>query len=143
MKTQTFLDDGGDAAALAAHPEEADLNAWLCRALIGAERHAQALPLCREAAAAGSLAGQWSLGTLYDFGFGVAEDPRQAAHWYRQAAIHGYAWVQHNLGLMYLRGRGVARNPAQAAEWFQRAAEQGQPRAQFNLGVQHLKRDAV
>ena len=152
--------------AVKEHPNNADLKAYLCRALLKAERDQEALAQCRQAAAAGSLAGMTSLGFLYQNGRGVEKDDAQAVAWYRKAAEQGYppaqnnlgvmyagespavAWyrkatkqggadAQKNLGGMYADGRGVEQDDAQAVAWFRKAAEQGFANAQFNLGQRY------
>jgi hypothetical protein len=67
-------------------------------------------------------------------GFGVAQDPQQAAYWYRLAADKGHAEAQFNLGRLYAGGKGVKRDEEQAARWVSASATQGYAPALADLG---------
>ena len=82
----------------------------------------------------GNAEAQFNLGTIYDLGLGVKQDPVKAATWYRKAAEQGYAHAQSTLAALYFGGEGVPQDYAQAAEWYRKAAEQGLAEAQYNLG---------
>ncbi|KAF9160413.1 hypothetical protein DFQ26_005535 [Actinomortierella ambigua] len=99
------------------------------------EQVTEAAKWFRAAAKQGHAAAQFSLGTLYDQGHGVAQDDAKAAKWYRRAADQGHADAQLNLALMYHSGQGVPRSEIEAVRWFHKAAEQGDASAQFNLAV--------
>ncbi|MDP2832329.1 MAG: tetratricopeptide repeat protein [Pseudomonadota bacterium] len=88
-----------------------------------------------KAAEAGDATGQFYVGVLYYFGYGVKKAPKTAAAWFRKAAEQGQSDAQHSLGVMLAHGQGVAKNEAEAAAWFRKAAEQGYADAQNNLGV--------
>jgi hypothetical protein len=60
---------------------------------------------------------QFLVGTMFDFGHGLAEDPVNAAKWYRKAAWQGIKAAQFYLGRMYLHGRGVPKNYDEAFVW--------------------------
>ncbi len=89
----------------------------------------------RPLAEQGDAAAQHGLGILYQYGFGVAEDPALAARWYRAAAEQGHANAQAKLAYLHGRGKGLPRDYAAAARWFRESAEQGHAEAQFNLGI--------
>ena len=57
----------------------------------------------------GDAESQYTLGTLYELGEGVAEDVKEAFKWFSLAASQGYAKAQNNLGYMYDLGEGVAQ----------------------------------
>ncbi len=149
--------------AMRAVPDDPDLKAYLCRALQKAGRFGESTPLCREAAQAGSAAGQWLLGNAYRTGASGERDDTSAMIWYRiaagqryapayfalaayaksstdradwlgKAALNGLPAAQQLLGWMYERGLGVDMSDAQAAIWYRKAAEQGNADAQFSLG---------
>ena len=44
---------------------------------------------------------QLRLGQMYQYGFGVKEDHKEAVKWYRLAAEQGEPEAQHSLGAMY------------------------------------------
>ena len=83
----------------------------------------------------GDAIAQWSLGTAYHKGDGVAKDDVAAAKWYRKAAEQNYAQAQRNLGSCYVYGLGVVKDEAEAVKWYRKAAEQNDPDAQFNLSA--------
>jgi len=92
---------------------------------------AELTPLAKQ----GDPRSQYSMGLLYENGFGVAIDPTVAATWYLKAAEQGNSDAQYNLGVMLERGVGVPVNHTEAARWYRPAAEQGDIDALNNLGV--------
>ena len=65
------------------------------------------------------------LGFMYQFGYGVPKEDKEAVRWYRLAADRGNAQAQKNLGFMYEFGRGVPQDFAQAHMWFNLAGAGG------------------
>ena len=120
--------------ALALVPEDPVALAAYGRALYKTEQYPKALEAMRRAAAGGHPYGQFGMGDLCDFGYGMAQDHVEAVAWYRKAAEQGYAPAQSNLGAKYEHGEGVDQDNAQAVAWYRKAAEQGYAKAQFNLG---------
>ena len=84
---------------------------------------------------AGDARAQYSMGVLYENGFGVAKSPVTAADWYRKAAEQGNTDAQYNLGAMNEHGSGIPVDYAEAARWYRPAAEAGDIDALSNLGV--------
>lgn len=99
------------------------------------ERYDEAFTLWNELARGGDVRAQVNLGTMYDSGSGVAENPVLAAKWYRMAAEQGNCGAQYNLAVMYATGRGVPLDAAASAAWYRKAAEQGFSVAQYDLGM--------
>jgi TIR domain-containing protein/Sel1 repeat-containing protein len=97
------------------------------------ENYDQVVQWYRKAAEQGHAGAQYSLGRMYDLGWGVAEDNHQAVQWYRKAAEQGHAGAQYNLGMMYDRGWGMAKDAIQAVQWYRKAAKQGYAMAQDEL----------
>jgi len=95
--------------------------------------YVQAAALWRETAEQGDPAAQHSLGYLYERGWGVEQDHREAAHWYRAAAERGNPGSMLNLGALYVNGEGIERDLSRAYTWFRLAALQGQQLAPFNI----------
>ncbi|QWG12219.1 sel1 repeat family protein [Bradyrhizobium sediminis] len=91
--------------------------------------YATALRLYRQMADQGNGNAQFSLGTIYEKGRGVAQDDAEAAKWYRLAADQGHPTAQFNLGIMYDNGRGVAQNKVLAHAWFSLSVAQGNQEA--------------
>lgn len=87
--------------------------------------YATALRLYRMMADQGNGNAQFSLGTIYEKGRGVAQDDAEAVRWYRLAAEQGHPQAQLHLGAAYDSGRGVAQDVVLAHMWFNLAAAQG------------------
>jgi hypothetical protein len=84
-------------------------------------------------------AAQYTLGTYYMTGHGVAQDDAEAARLFRVAADKGGVLAQQNLAVFYMVGRGLAQDDAEAARLCRLAADQGCAPAQYNLAI--LTRD--
>jgi TPR repeat protein len=98
------------------------------------KNYAKAAELFKESALHGNVEAQATLGTLYEYGQGVAQNNQEAILWYRKAADQGSVEAQDKLGLMYDEGRGVAQDYQQAAFWYRKAADKGLADAEFHLG---------
>jgi uncharacterized protein len=68
---------------------------------------------------------QYRLGTMHEWGMGVAMDYREAVKWYRLAAAQGHVEAQFTLGFMYGSGTGVRQDDVLAYAWYELAALQG------------------
>ena len=97
----------------------------------------------RQRAKQGDAIAQFTLGSCYANGRGVARNYAEAVKWYRLSAEQGYAAAQNRLGVCYSRGLGVAQNYAEAVEWYRKAAEQGNAFAEDNLGACYLSGHGV
>jgi S1-C subfamily serine protease len=128
-----FLGQANVHASTQEQPNEEYLLGWTA---YQAGEYAEAKKTWQPLAEKGDPSAQLNLGTLYDYGQGVSEDPAQAMHWYNAAAEQGKAIAQFNLGVMYATGRGTHLDHAQASRWYFKAAEQGVTDAQFNLALQ-------
>ncbi len=82
---------------------------------------------------AGDAEAQYSLGILYYYGEGVAEDAAEAVKWFRLAADQDHSAAQTYMGRAYDDGIGVETDDAEAVRWYRAAAAQGQRVAQHNL----------
>jgi len=78
---------------------------------------------------------QYLIGVMYEYGYGVAPDIKEAARWYRDAASKGLPEAQNSLGFLYSLGLGVERDAEMASMWLHRAANQDNHAAQTNLGI--------
>jgi len=75
---------------------------------------------------------------MYEKGWGVKQDYKEATKWYRKAAVeNGLAQAQYNLAYMYNNGRGVKQDYKEAVKWFRKAAEQRYAAAQYDLGLMY------
>ena len=124
-------------AAPASSASAAQTAAWSAEgaASFHARSYAAALPVLQRAAAAGDAASQTRLALMYQSGWGVLEDGREAVRLYQLAAASGDAVAQGNLGYMYHHGRGVPVNAGEAARLYRLAADQGRASARNNLGT--------
>lgn len=100
----------------------------------GGNDSARAIEWIRKAAAQQYAPAEFHMGQLHDFGFGVAQNDREALAWYRRAAEHGSAAGQRSVGGFYHKGRGVPADTAEAARWYRRGADGDDLRAQYELG---------
>ena len=102
-----------------------------------------ALKEFRPLAERGDPDAQYNLGVMYDKGYGIIEDDKEAVKWWHLAAEQEHVGAQYNLGVMYENGQGVLQDDKEAAKWYRLAAEQGDVDAQFNLGVMYAKGEGV
>ena len=65
----------------------------------------------------GNAVAQNNLGLMYDNGWGVPQDYKEAARLYRLAAEQGDADAQGNLGVMYAFGNGIIKDYVYAHMW--------------------------
>jgi TPR repeat protein len=104
----------------------------------GSAETSHAIEWIRKAAAQSYPPAEFQVGQLYDFGFGLGQDDRQALAWYRRSAEHGSAAGQRMVGDFYRKGRGVMADAAQAARWYRRGADGDDLRAQYELGQMYF-----
>ena len=71
----------------------------------------------------GDMEAQFSLGVMYENGYGVERSPEEAVKWYRKAAEQGKTEAQFDLGWLYSNGEGVERSDSEAAKWYRKAAD--------------------
>jgi TPR repeat protein len=73
------------------------------------------------------------LGWFYNIGLGVAQDYKEAAHYYTKAARLGCASSQNNLGVLYELGQGVQQSYKQALYYYKLSAKQNNLYAKTNI----------
>ena len=93
---------------------------------------ATAAAACTKEAESGNATSQRILGTMYDKGNGVTQDPAQAVSWYRRAAATDVE-SKYLLSKMIEVGRGTARNEEEANALLREAAAGGLLKAQQTL----------
>jgi TPR repeat protein len=123
----------GRSGGAALPPPPPAANVLGCAKLVAAANWAAALPACTKEADNGSAPASRMVGTMYDKGTGVPENPIAAATWYRRAASTDYE-AQYLLSHMDETGRGTARNEAEAMVLLRDAAVGGWLLAQRTLG---------
>lgn len=97
----------------------------------------------RRQAAGGVVEAIFLMGTAYDEGLGVDEDPAIALEWFRRAAAQGHTLAEHNLGNAYAAGRGVAADAAEAVRWWLKAGGKGDAVPQLRLGEAYERGQGV
>ena len=119
----------------------ADFNKGLTAAQSG--DFATALKEWKPLAGQGDADAQINLGLMYQNGWGVPQDDKEAVYWYELAAEQGDAKAHYNLGVMYDVGEGVPQDDKEAVRWYTLAAEQEHAKAQYNLGVMYALGEGV
>ncbi len=94
-------------------------------------------------AAGGNVPALYTLGLMYEQGYGVTQDKSRAASCYRKAAEKGHVQAQYRLSYPYCHSQGVPRNLRQAAEWYEKAAEPVDPEAQAAFGKMPFSGESV
>lgn len=92
------------------------------------------LDAVRRQAGLGVTEAVFLVGTAYDEGLGVPEDPVAAMEWFQKAAAAGHTLAEHNIGNAYAAGRGVAADASAAVTWWTKAAQKGDAVPQLRLG---------
>lgn len=93
----------------------------------------------KSAAREGETSASFLLGRLYDEGWGVTRNAREATRWYLSAADGGFPLAFYFVASAYDAGDGVAPDPKQALRWYQKAAASGDRDAKFVLAVRVLE----
>ncbi len=135
-----LLSSGPANAVVRDAASEAFVQGWEA---YDAQRYEQAREIWLPLAEQGFASAQLNLGSMYDYGQGVDEDPERAVRWYRVAAEQGNGIAQFNLGMMYADGRGISQDFGLAALWYSKAADQNINDAQHNLGLLYAEGQGV
>jgi len=86
--------------------------------------------LFKEKAAQDDVDAQYSLGVMYETGWSVSVDNKEAVRWFYEAAKQGNVNAQLRLGMLYYLGLGAEQSNIKGEKWIRKAAKQGQPFAQ-------------
>lgn len=116
------------------------------KAALDNKDYATAYRIFKPLAEQGEAEAQNALGVLFQWGFGVAENPAEARKWYRLSAEQGLAKAQVNLGNLLSQSAMLAANSfsqaamlkpdlVEAIKWYRMAAAQGNAEAEQRLGV--------
>jgi len=97
-----------------------------------------AIVMLQEAMDQGHILAARSIGDIYFWGKGVAQDYERAMAAYKVAAEAGDAFSQYQV-MMYCKGLGVAVDYQQARAWLEKAAAQDFPDAVRELGVMYFE----
>ncbi|MGH2447696.1 MAG: tetratricopeptide repeat protein [Chloroflexota bacterium] len=105
--------------------------------------HQASFACIEKLAESGNATAQLALGGFYAGGYGVPQDPQQAAVWYQKSAEQGNAVAMSRIGDAYLTGTGVTQDYGKAASWFARAASAGDPWSLEMLGSLYEEGEGV
>ena len=117
---------------LGASSYSADFNKGLTAAQSG--DFATALKEWKPLAGQGDADAQTNLGLMYQNGWGVPQDDKEAVYWYKLAAEQGDAKAQYNLGVMYALGEGVIKDYVYAHMWGNIASMNGNDKGETLRG---------
>jgi TPR repeat protein len=131
-----FFDAYAEAPSnIAVHPKqkmETD-TATAALTLIRQRKFEEARTLLLTSAEKGDAASQGLLGQMYNAGWGIPVDYKEAFKWWSHAVAGGSTDALWGLGLLYDEGNGVARDSKKAAELWKQGSEQGNIKATVNL----------
>jgi hypothetical protein len=81
------------------------------------------------------------LGTMYQAGYGVSEDAKEAVKWYTLAAGKGHDGALFSLAMLLLDGSLGTVDKERGIPLLKQSAEKGNPAAQYNLGLLAAEED--
>ena len=117
---------------------EADIEQKASYQLFGRDHIKTAIDYYRKSANLGYAEAYNSLACLYENGYGVQKDEREACVLFYLAAKHGSSHGKFNLGRCYEWGIGTKQSWVSAVEWYEKAAKQNNVDAIYNLGLFYL-----
>ena len=82
----------------------------------------------------GNAVAQYNIGLIYDNGWGVPQDDKEAVRWYTLAAEQEHAKAQYNLGVMYALGEGVIKDYVYTHMWGNIASMNGNDKGETLRG---------
>ena len=77
---------------------------------------------------------QFALGEMYEKGYAVDIDLKEALKWYEKSANNTNVNAQYYLGYLYKEGKIVPKDINKALYWYKKAANNGSEIAQYSLG---------
>lgn len=122
-------------SAVAADPSNADLLAYLGRALYKNQLLAESVAPVAESARRGSALGMALQGILHEYGYGLKADPDEALRWYRRSAGAGHPLGKLKLAERLLATAATQAGQAQAFDAVNQAVATGNPEAWYLLGM--------
>ena len=95
----------------------------------------EAFQVCYEASGTGSRTASQYLGFMYEHGYGVSKDAREAINHYGIAHENGVAFAAYNMAVIYERGgEGVPKDFESARINYLKADGQEVPNASYRIG---------
>ncbi|MCP3447421.1 tetratricopeptide repeat protein [Bradyrhizobium sp. CCGUVB14] len=105
------------------------------RSAYEAKDYAKALSLWLPLAQEGNAEAQRFVGILYDNGYAVPQDGRQAVEWFRKAAAQSDAQAEYRLGTKFVSGHnGLPQDIAQGLSLMEKAGEHGYAYSYYWIG---------
>jgi Sel1 repeat len=135
---------GGDPGALAALKDGAtagnpNAEYWLASFEHDSGDNESAARWAMAAADQGEANAQGLLGSMYNRGWGVTEDPRAAQAWWVRAARRGNASALYNLGTILAQGRGAPADPVLGLALMRAASLRGLQSAPTNAAMADIQ----
>jgi TPR repeat protein len=135
---------GGDPGALALLSDAAKAGNPNAESALASLEHdsgdnESAARWAASAADQGEPNAQGLLGSMYNRGWGVTEDPRAAQAWWVRAARQGIASALYNLGTTLARGRGAPTDPVTGLALMRAAAMRGLQFAPMNAEMADIQ----
>ncbi|MBB6521094.1 tetratricopeptide repeat protein [Pseudoteredinibacter isoporae] len=95
--------------------------------------YSQALEILKKAAATGNADAQFNYATMFEKGWGLKPNMKEAVTWFTKAAEQQHIGAQNKLALAYRDGSGIKEDQKQALRWFSEAAAQNNPLALYEM----------
>ena len=105
----------------------------LAKKLYDEKKYAQSLPILIKLANLGHANAQNLLGFMYQYGFGVSKDYKEALRLFELSVSQGWHQAENNLGYMYEQGIGVPQDFKRAYELYKLSADHGNSSGAYNL----------
>jgi hypothetical protein len=118
-----------------ATPASAEATFEEAIALFQDHDYKQAREIALDFAQKGDSRAMAMLGSIYQAGYGVEEDAKEAARWYAQAADKGHQGALFALAMLLLDGSLGAIDRARGIPLLEKSAAAGNGAAQYNLGL--------
>ena len=90
----------------------------------------------------GNAKAESGLGQMYENGYGVGRDIKEALFWYKKAAEQGDLYAQLSLAQIYHKGMGVKKNIEEAIHWYEKAALNGDKQVKWQLAKIYMDQKA-
>ncbi|WP_345980969.1 Sel1-like repeat-containing protein kinase family protein [Sulfurimonas sp. HSL3-2] len=90
----------------------------------------------------GNAQAESGLGQMYEKGYGVDRNIKEALFWYKKAAEQGNLYAQLSLAQIYHKGMGVNKNITEAIHWYEKAASNGDKQVKWQLAKIYMDQKA-
>lgn len=123
----------------AAKSGDVEAQTWLATYQHGVGNDTEAARWALTAADQGEPVAQGFLGSMYNRGWGVPEDPRAAQSWWLRAARAGVASALFNLGTTVAHGRGAPADPVLGYALMRAASSRGMQFSPMDTDIAEIR----